>query len=70
MKKFKKLIKWPLIILVFCFIIYGGIYLYAWISPKLTINSAKSYYFYDKDANLITGTDTAFPACLYNIESG
>lgn len=57
MKKFKKLIKWPLIILVFCFIIYGGIYLYAWISPKLTINSAKSYYFYDKDENLITGTD-------------
>ena len=29
----------------------------AWISPKLTINSAKSYYFYDKDENLITGTD-------------
>ncbi len=57
MKKFKKLIKWPLIILVFCFIIYGGVYLYAWISPKLTINSAKSYYFYDKDENLITGTD-------------
>ncbi len=57
MKKFKKLIKWPLIILVFCFIIYSGIYLYAWITPKLTINSAKSYYFYDKDENLITGTD-------------
>lgn len=31
--------------------------MYAWISPKLTINSAKSYYFYDKDENLITGTD-------------
>ncbi len=57
MKKFKKITKWLLIVVLFCFLIYGGIYLYAWMSPKLTINSAKSYYFYDKDENLITGTD-------------
>ncbi len=38
-------------------IFYLGIYLYALISPKLTISSAKSYYFYDSNDNLITGTD-------------
>lgn len=57
MKKLKKIAKWLLIIVLFCSLVYGGIYLYAWMSPKLTINSAKSYYFYDKDENLITGTD-------------
>ena len=57
MKKLKKIAKWLLIIVLFCSLVYGGIYLYAWMSPKLTINSAKSYYFYEKDENLITGTD-------------
>ena len=58
MKKIlKKLTKITLFIIVIGFICYGGIYLYAWMSPKLTVNSAKSYYFYDKDENLITGTD-------------
>lgn len=38
-------------------IIYSGIYLIAWIYPKLNINNSKSYYFYDKDNNLISGTD-------------
>ncbi len=57
MKKLKKIAKWLLIIVLFCTLVYGGIYLYAWMSPKLTINNAKSYYFYDKDENLITGTD-------------
>lgn len=57
MKKLKKIAKWLLIIVLFCSLVYGGIYFYAWMSPKLTINSAKSYYFYDKDENLITGTD-------------
>ena len=55
--KLKKLTKITLFIIVIGFICYGGIYLYAWMSPKLTVNSAKSYYFYDKDENLITGTD-------------
>lgn len=36
---------------------YSGIYLIAWIYPKLNINNSKSYYFYDKDSNLISGTD-------------
>lgn len=38
-------------------ITYSGIYLIAWIYPKLNINNSKSYYFYDKDSNLISGTD-------------
>ena len=36
---------------------YSGIYLIALIYPKLNINNSKSYYFYDKDSNLISGTD-------------
>lgn len=36
---------------------YSVIYLIAWIYPKLNINNSKSYYFYDKDSNLISGTD-------------
>lgn len=36
---------------------YSGIYLIAWIYPKLNINNSKSYYFYDKDSNLISGTN-------------
>ena len=36
---------------------YSGIYLIAWIYPKLNINNSKSYYLYDKDSNLISGTD-------------
>lgn len=38
-------------------LIYGGIYLYAWINPKLVINKANSYYFYDINENLITNTN-------------
>ena len=57
MKKTKKIFKIFLIIFVLGIVCYGGIYLYAWMSPKLAISSAKSYYFYDKDENLITGTD-------------
>ena len=57
MKILKKILIISLILFVFGIVCYGGIYLYAWMNPKLSINSAKSYYFYDKDENLITGTD-------------
>ena len=57
MKIFKKILIITLILFVFGIVCYGGIYLYAWMNPKLSINSAKSYYFYDKDENLITGTN-------------
>lgn len=57
MKILKKILIISLILFVFGIVCYGGIYLYAWMNPKLSISSAKSYYFYDKDENLITGTD-------------
>ena len=53
----KRFFKISLIILASFVIIYAGIYLYAWFNPKLVVNSANSYYFYDIDGNLITGTD-------------
>ncbi|CCY27585.1 1A family penicillin-binding protein [Acholeplasma sp. CAG:878] len=53
----KKLFKILLIIMTLGIIMYSGIYLIAWIYPKLNINNSKSYYFYDKDSNLISGTD-------------
>lgn len=56
-KMLKKLGKISFFLLIFGIVCYGGVYLYAWMSPKLTVNNAKSYYFYDKNENLITGTD-------------
>jgi len=57
MKKVKKIFKISLITFLIFTIIYSLIYLYAWINPKLAINNANSYYFYDSFDNLITGTD-------------
>jgi len=57
MKILKKLHKLLVFFVIICVLIYGGIYLYAWINPRLSLNSAKSYYFYDRNENLITGTD-------------
>ena len=57
MKTLKKILIFCFILLVSGIVIYGGIYLFAWMNPKLVINSANSYYFYDKDENIITGTD-------------
>lgn len=53
----KKIIKIFIIIASIGLLFYVGLYLYAWMSPKLAVNSAKSYYFYDKNEDLITGTD-------------
>lgn len=57
MKKLLKLHKILVFFVIVCVLVYGGIYLYAWMNPKLSLNSAKSYYFYDRNENLITGTD-------------
>lgn len=51
----KKFIKISLICLLFIFIIYGGIYLYARITPKLSINSANSFYMYDSSGEIFPG---------------
>jgi len=52
-----KILKIIMFLVVFCFVLYTGIYLYAWMNPKLKINSANSYYFYDSEEKLISGTD-------------
>ena len=57
MKRIKKLTIFFIIFTLSLITIYGGIYLYAWMSPKLAINSAKSFYYYDIYDNLITGDD-------------
>ena len=57
MKKLRNIYRFFLILTLLGIFAYGGIYLYAYMSPKLVVNSAKSYYFYDIDENLITGTD-------------
>lgn len=45
-----------LILVLIILISYVGIYLYALITPKLSIDGANGYYLYDKDKNLYTGT--------------
>lgn len=54
LKKYTQIV---LIVLAVIGIIFSGVYLYAWFNPKLAVNSANSYYFYDRDNNLILGTD-------------
>lgn len=57
MKKTKKIIKIVVFSFIAFFLIYEGIYLYAKMKPKLSINSANSYYLYDKDKNLYEGNN-------------
>ena len=57
MKRLKKLFKISLICLLLFLIIYGGIYLYAKTTPKLSINSANSFYLYDSNNNLVSGNN-------------
>ena len=57
MKKLKKLFKFSLVCILIGLIIYGGIYLYAKITPKLSINSANSFYLYDSSGNLVSANN-------------
>ena len=57
MKKLKKLFKFSLFCMLIGLIFYGGIYLYARINPKLSINSANSFYLYDSSNNLVSGNN-------------
>ena len=54
MRKLKRLFKFGLICILLGIIFYGGIYLYARITPKLSINSANSFYLYDSNDNLVS----------------
>ncbi|MDD2435729.1 MAG: transglycosylase domain-containing protein, partial [Bacilli bacterium] len=55
MKLFKKLVKFGLVSLLFGFLIYNSLYLYAKVTTKLSINSANGYYLYDKEGELFSG---------------
>lgn len=57
MKILKKIIKISIIILILLLLFLIGIYIYAKCSSKLPINSANSYYLYDTNNNLYTGTN-------------
>jgi len=53
MKKGKKFFKF-FSTLVMIFLLFNiGLYLYCYVTPKLTINKAQSYYLYDSNENLI-----------------
>lgn len=58
MKTIKKGFKFITIIIVFILVLYGGIYLYAKLTPKLSINSANSFYLYDKNDELYSGNNS------------
>ncbi len=55
MKRHKKLIVFLVIILLFV-LFYTGIYIYAGLSPKISINGGNGYYLYDKNNKLYTGS--------------
>ncbi len=50
----KKWIRFFLICSLLLFLCYVGIYAYARFTPKLPIDSANSYYLYDKENNLVS----------------
>ncbi|MBE6144933.1 MAG: PBP1A family penicillin-binding protein [Firmicutes bacterium] len=52
-----KIIRFGLIGILIGLIIYGGIYLYAKATPKLSINSANSFYLYDDSNELFSGNN-------------
>jgi len=56
-KFFKIFFKTTIILIILFLLFYIGLYIYAKMSPKLSINSANGYYLYDKDKNLFTGNN-------------
>lgn len=67
MKKGKWIIKFLLSIIIICSIGYLGLYIYAKISPKLSIKSANNFYLYDKDSTLYSGDPNKDWISLNNI---
>lgn len=52
MKKWKKILKWLFLFVIVILILHAGMYLYAYITPKLQIKSANSFTMFDKDNNV------------------
>lgn len=54
-KKIKKILIILLSFFIFLILLYVGVYLYAYFCPKLSINGANRYYFYDSSSELFDG---------------
>ncbi len=63
----KKWIRFFLICSLLLFLGYVGIYTYAKFTPKLPIDSANSYYLYDKENNLVSNGNSKEWVSLDNI---
>lgn len=57
-RKWKYFFRFNLVLVLFMFIVYSGIYLYARFTPKLAIDSANSFYLYDIENKLYTTNNT------------
>ena len=59
MKKKIKIISAVILIPIIVFILgHVGIYTYCYITPKLEINKSQSYYLYDKNLQIVSGSDS------------
>ena len=56
--KFRKVCLFLIIAILSVILLYLGIYLYAKITPKLSIDGANGYYLYDNNKTLYTGTNS------------
>lgn len=63
----RKWIRFFLVCSLLLFLCYVGIYTYARFTPKLPIDSANSYYLYDKENNLISNGNSKEWVSLDNI---
>ena len=57
MKILKKILIAISVLIIILLLFYIGLYIYARITPKLSINSANNYYFYDINENLYNGNN-------------
>ncbi len=69
MKKVRFLLKLGLFLSIVGMVIIGGIYIYAYFTPAISLNSANSYYIYDNKDNVIyQGSNNSEWVRLENID--
>lgn len=56
-KKLKTIMKLILVPIIIFILGHIGIYTYCYITPKLEINKSQAYYLYDKDSQLVSGSN-------------
>ena len=54
-RKLKTIMKLLLIPIIIFILGHIGVYTYCYLTPKLEINKAQSYYLYDKESQLVAG---------------